>query len=392
MSMRRLILLVLAAGVVLAAALWWVLRPVSAPSPAQLDVAAALGGVADAGFERADGSHRFRFPADHGPHPAFRNEWWYFTGNLSAADGRRYGYELSLFRIALAPQAPRRASAWAGNQVYMGHFAVTDANGRRFRFFERFARGVLGLAGARSTPFAVWIEDWRVQADATDPDRWQLTAKAGEVEVALRLTPVKPIVLQGERGLSRKSAAPGNASYYYSIPRLDTEGTLTLAGEAVAVRGSSWLDREWSTSALGPDQAGWDWFALQLDDGRELMVYQLRRRDGSVDPYSAGMLIDRHGVSTPLRVQDVRVDVVERWPSPRGGVYPARWRLTVPALDLALDIKPLLSEQELMVSVRYWEGAVDVSGGERGRALRGVGYAELTGYAPAGGGVGRRQP
>lgn len=390
--MRRLILWVLAAGVLLGAALWWVLRPVPAPPPAQLDVAAALGGGGEAGFARAEGPHRFRFPADHGPHPAFRNEWWYFTGNLSAADGRRYGYELSLFRIALAPHAPRRASAWADNQVYMGHFAVTDANGQRFQFFERFARGALGLAGARSAPFAVWIEDWRVQADATDPNRWQLTAKAGEIDITLRLTPSKPIALQGERGLSRKSAAPGNASYYYSIPRLDTEGMLTLAGQTVTVHGSSWLDREWSTSALGPDQAGWDWFALQLDDGRELMFYRLRRRDGGVDPFSAGVFVDRRGNSTPLRAQDVRVDVMERWPSPRGGTYPARWRLTVPAHDLALDIRPVLADQELMLSVRYWEGAVDVSGSERGRALRGVGYVELTGYALAGARVGRRQP
>lgn len=390
--MRRLILFTLAAALVLVAALWWVLRPAPAPHEARLDVAAALGGVADPGFVRADRPRAFRFPADHGPHPEFRNEWWYFTGNLSAADGRRYGYELSLFRVALTPQAPLRASAWATNQVYMGHFALTDASGRKFQFVERFARGAIGLAGARSAPFAVWIEDWRVEADAADPSRWRLTAAAGDAGVALQLMSAKPVVLQGERGLSRKSAEPGNASYYYSVPRLATEGTLTIGGKEVAVRGSSWLDREWSTSALGVEQAGWDWFALQLDDGRELMFYQLRRRDGAVDPFSAGMFIDRNGGGTPLRAPDVGVEVTERWTSPRGGVYPARWRLTVPALDLVLDIKPVLADQELMVSVRYWEGAVDVRGVERGRALTGVGYVELTGYAPAGSGPGRRQP
>ena len=388
--MRRLIVFTLSAALVLAAVLWWVLRPARVPQEARLDVAAALGGVADAGFARAERPRAFRFPEDHGPHPAFRNEWWYFTGNLTAADGRRYGYELSLFRVALTPQAPQRASAWASNQVYMGHFALTDTGGRKFHFAERFARGALGLAGARSAPFAVWIEGWRVETDAADPARWRLTAADGATGVALQLTPVKPVVLQGERGLSRKSAEPGNASYYYSIPRLDSEGTVTIGGEPVAVRGSSWLDREWSTSALGPDQVGWDWFALQLDDGRELMVYQLRRRDGSIDPFSAGVLIDRNGGSTPLRAQDVGVEVTGHWTSPRGGVYPARWRLTVSALDLALDIKPVLADQELMVSVRYWEGAVDVRGVERGRALRGVGYVELTGYAPVGSGPGRR--
>ncbi len=388
--MRRLIVFTLAAALVLAAVLWWVLRPARVPQEARLDVAAALGGVADAGFARAERPRAFRFPEDHGPHPAFRNEWWYFTGNLKADDGRRFGYELSLFRVALATQVPQRVSAWATNQVYMGHFALTDARGQNFHFVERFARGALGLAGAGRAPFAVWIEDWRVEADAADPARWWLTAADGDAGVALQLTPAKPVVLQGERGLSRKSAEPGNASYYYSIPRLDTDGTVTIAGEPVAVRGSSWLDREWSTSALGPDLAGWDWFALQLDDGRELMFYQLRRRYGGIDPFSAGVFIDRNGDSTPLRAQDVGVEVTERWTSPRGGVYPARWRLTVPALDLALDIKPVLADQELMVSVRYWEGAVDARGVERGRALRGVGYVELTGYTPAGSGPGRR--
>jgi predicted secreted hydrolase len=229
------------------------------------------------------------------------------------------------------------------------------------------------MAGVRATPGAV--------AGTRDGSAGTSDCAAGEVAIDLRVTPAKPIVLQGDRGLSRKSAEPGNASYYYSIPRLATEGTITIGGKAARVRGTSWLDREWSTSALGPDQVGWDWFALQLDDGHELMFYQLRRADGSADPFSAGVWIDSAGRATRLTAQDVTVEVLDRWNSPRGGIYPARWRLTVPSARLSLEVTPVLADQELDVSVRYWEGAVDVTGTRAGRTAAGVGYVELTGYA-----------
>lgn len=376
--------LVLATLLLLAAAvlgLWMALRPAPAPSGARFDVAQALGGDADPKFARAETPRRFQFPQDYGPHPEFRNEWWYFTGNLLSADGRRFGYELSLFRIALSPEAQARSSDWATNQAYMGHFAVTDVNGKAFHYFERFARGAAGLAGARAQPFAVWLEDWRVSAETDKPETWRITTRVDDVAIDLRVTPAKPIVPQGDRGLSRKSAEPGNASYYYSIPRLATQGTITIGGKATRVRGTSWLDREWSTSALGPDQVGWDWFALQLDDGHELMFYQLRRRDGGADPFSAGVWIDAAGRANRLTAQDVTVEVLDRWSSPRGGTYPARWRLTVPAARLSLEVRPVLADQELDVSVRYWEGAVDASGTRADRKLAGVGYVELTGYA-----------
>jgi predicted secreted hydrolase len=381
--MPRLVLgtlLLLAAAVT---GLWFALRPAPAPPMARFNVAQALGGDANPKFARAETPRPFRFPQDHGPHPEFRNEWWYFTGNLSGADGRRYGYELSLFRIALSAEAQPRRSDWATNQAYMGHFAVTDANGKTFHFFERFARGAAGLAGARAEPFAVWLEDWRVAADSQHPGTWRITTRADNVAIDLRVTPAKPIVLQGDRGLSRKNAEPGNASYYYSIPRLATEGTITIDGKAARVRGSSWLDREWSTSALGPDQVGWDWFALQLDDGHELMFYQLRHRDGGADPFSAGVWIDAAGGTRRLAAQDVTIEVLDKWNSPRGGTYPSRWRLTVPSAQLSLEARPVLADQELDVSVRYWEGAVDVSGTRAGRNVAGVGYVELTGYAGA---------
>lgn len=378
--------LALATLVLLAAAvagLWFALRPAPATSTARFDVAQALGGEADPRFARAAAPRAFRFPQDHGPHPEFRNEWWYFTGNLFGADGQRFGYELSLFRIALRPEAPPRRSAWATTQAYMGHFAVTDARAKTFHFFERFARGAAGLAGARAEPFAVWLEDWRVAADSEHHGTWRITARQAEVAIDLRVTPVKPIVLHGDRGLSRKNAAPGNASFYYSIPRLATEGTITTGAKVTPVRGSSWLDREWSTSALGADQLGWDWFALQLDDGHELMFYRLRQRDGGTDPFSAGALIDAAGRTQRLAAQDVTIEVLEHWSSPRAGTYPARWRLTVPSAQLSLEVTPVLADQELDVSVRYWEGAVDAAGTRAGRRVAGVGYVELTGYAGA---------
>lgn len=332
------------------------------------------------GFTRALVPREFIFPRDHGAHPEFRSEWWYFTGNLATPDGGRFGYQWVLFRNALTPRPAARSSAWAADQVYMSHLALTDAAGRRFHFFERFARGAAGLAGAEAEPLRLWLEDWAL-VEPAGGGPWRLRAAAGEIALDLELAPRKPVVLQGDRGLSRKSAAPGNASYYYSISRLATRGILRLAGETHAVSGDSWLDREWGTSALADDQQGWDWFALQLDDDTEIMFYLLRRKDGSADPFSGGALIDRAGRSTPLGRDDVELAVLDHWHSPRGGRYPARWRLRVASRDLTLDIRPVIPDQELAASVRYWEGAVDVAGSLGTRPVAGRGYVELVGYA-----------
>jgi predicted secreted hydrolase len=370
----------------LALAAVYVLRtPAPVPSPAinGIDLGEVLGGEGEdiAGFARAERVRPFRFPEDHGPHPEFRSEWWYFTGNLYTERGRRFGYELTIFRFALSPYAPARASRWATNQVYLGHFAVTDVAGRRFQYFERLARGALGLAGAQAQPFKVWVEGWSIEAQQGADFPWRLRAAAEGITLDLAVSPLKPIVLHGEQGLSRRSAEPGRASYYYSIPRFDTHGTIELDGERFAVAGLSWLDREWSTSALAPDQAGWDWFALQLADGTELMFYRLRRRDGSTDPHSAGTLVDAEGRTTALARDDVAIETLATWESPRGGLYPARWRLTVQPADLVLEVSPVLADQELAVSPRYWEGAVDMHGTRQDKPIAGQGYVELTGYA-----------
>ncbi len=359
-----------------------------APPPRQapqLSVSETLGADPDAGYARALAPRPFVFPADHGPHPEFKTEWWYYTGNLAAADGRRFGYQLTFFRIALAPDMPPRASRWASRQLSMAHFALSDPAGQRFHSAERFARNALGLAGAQAAPFRVWLEDWQAAGpEQTFPMRLQ--AADGAVAIDLLLEAGKPLVLQGEQGLSRKSAAPGNASYYYSFTRLPTQGRLRLGGKEFQVSGHSWLDREWSTSALAPDQAGWDWFALQLDDGHELMYYQLRRKDGTADPASAGVWVLPDGSSRPLARQDLQLDPTATWASPRGGRYPSAWRLRLPDEQLDLRIEPLLADQELAVTIRYWEGAVRVTGERAGKPVSGYGYVELTGYAEGGGG------
>lgn len=347
-----------------------------------LSVDQLLGGEPAAGFARAEQPRAFMFPDDHGPHPRFRSEWWYFTGNLEDPTGRRFGYQWTLFRFALAPQSPRsgqRPSQWAADQIYMAHFTVTDAEGQGFRAFERIERGALGLAGAQSMPLQLWVEGWQLGEDGDG--RWRLQAR-GDDGVALDLTlqPSKPVVLQGHEGLSRKSAEPGSASYYYSIPRLRTEGTVTVSGEPYRVQGLSWMDREWSTSALGPDQSGWDWFALQLRDGYDLMFYRLRRKDGSTDPHSAGTLIGPDGEVMRLHADDVQMQVLGHWRSDDGVEYPARWRVRVPKADLDLEVTPVLADQELKLSVRYWEGAVDVRGSHAERQITGRGYVELAGY------------
>ena len=346
-------------------------------------LSALLSGEGDAGFEKALEPREFVFPADHGPHPGFRNEWWYITGNLDGDGGRRFGFELTIFRFALTPSVPPAQSDWRSNQVYIAHFAVTDADREKFFAAERFSRGALGLAGAQASPFRVWIEDWEIAAqEAGTPEHWRLRASDPGFSLELELTAAKPPVLNGDAGLSQKSAEPGNASYYYSMTRWLTEGSLQLGDDTFPVSGLSWLDREWSTSALAPDQLGWDWFALQLSDGSDLMFYNLRKLDGSQDEHSAGTWIDADGTSLHLVRDDVEITVTDTWESPQGGVYPSAWTLRAPGQGLDLRIRPVMANQELFTTVRYWEGAVDVEGERNGKPVSGRGYIELTGYAP----------
>jgi predicted secreted hydrolase len=352
------------------------------PPTAGLDITEILGGGDSGGFARALAPRHFGFPEYHGPHPGFRAEWWYFTGNLSADGGRQFGYQLTFFRNALTADPQARESAWATSQVYMAHFAVTAPGDAAGGFFshERFARGAGGLAGAELGPFRVWLEDWSAEGGGNIPPL-RLRAAAEEVALDLRLAAGKPPVLQGDRGLSRKGQEPGNASYYYSLTRLPSDGRIVLRGEVYEVAGLSWMDREWSTSSLDKGVVGWDWFSLQLDDGRDLMAYQLRRADGSADPLSAGALVAADGGARTLAGADYRIEPLATWRSPKTGrAYPSRWHLALPAERLELEIEPLLADQELDHSFVYWEGAVRFRGHAAAAPVTGRGYVELTGY------------
>ncbi len=341
-----------------------------------------LGSDDDAGFEKAIDPREFVFPGDHGPHPGFRNEWWYVTGNLDGEGGERFGFELTIFRFSLTRAVPAAESNWRSNQVYIAHFAVTDASRERFYAAERYSRGALGLAGASAEPFRVWIDDWEIAAmERVQAEQWRLRASDPEFALDLVLDAAKPPVLNGVDGLSQKSAEPGNASYYYSITRWLTDGTLRLGDDEFTVSGLSWLDREWSSSALAADQLGWDWFALQLSDGSELMFYNLRKLDGSQDEHSAGTWIAADGTSRHIDREEIDIVVTDTWDSPEGGRYPSAWKLQFPSEGLSLDIRPVMADQELFTTVRYWEGAVDVQGERRGSPIEGRGYVELTGYA-----------
>lgn len=375
MSRVVLAIALLAALAAAAFALW----PSTPRPPIQATVAVREALAEDrAGFARALAPRPLSFPEDHGPHPDFRTEWWYYTGNLETPAGRHVGFQLTFFRVALSPEEQPRASAWATRQLYVAHFAVTDTAGGRFHAASRASRAALGLAGAQAAPFRVWVESWSAEGQG-GPTR--LRAGEGDVAIDLTVSPAKPVVLQGDRGLSRKGPEPGNASLYYSFTRMPVRGTVRLGAEALEVSGEAWMDREWSTSALGATVEGWDWFAVQLDDGRELMVYLLRRRDGTNDPFSAGTLVAADGTARRLDGADVRIETLAHWTSPHSGVrYPARWRLSVPSAELRLEIAPRLADQELRVGTRYWEGAVAVAGSSAGRPTAGQGYVELVGY------------
>ncbi|MCB0277061.1 MAG: carotenoid 1,2-hydratase, partial [Calditrichaeota bacterium] len=330
----------------------------------------------------------FSFPGDLGPHPGFKTEWWYYTGNLTADNGRRFGYQFTIFRSALMPPSQvenSRPSQWAASQLYLGHFALSDLESGTFYSFEKISREALGLAGARAFPFRVWVENWITEApvhaagEVIPPLR--IEAAEGPVQLKLDLQSRKPVVLQGDRGLSPKSNRPGNASYYYSLTRLESAGEIRIGEERFTVSGLSWMDREWSTSALDSNQTGWDWFSLQLSDSSDLMVFQLRDHAGEQD-FAKGSLVRPSGEVLPLQQSEIRLYPRRWWQSPAGVRYPVAWDLQIPAHHLDLRLEAAMDNQELAVSIRYWEGAVDITGEQGGRAVSGRGYLEMTGYGP----------
>jgi len=334
------------------------------------------------GFQRAENPLDWEFPMDLGPHPEYQTEWWYYTGNLESENGDRFGYQLTIFRRAVRPEMERieRDSAWAADQIYMGHFAISDASAGKHYAFERFSRGAAGLAGAQSDPYQVWLENWQVSQ--LSEDQYRLTAEQDGIRLDLILDDLKGPTLHGEEGYSQKGPEKGNASHYYSQTRLETSGSIQTDSGSYQVSGLSWKDHEFSTRALSSNQVGWDWFSIQLDDGSDLMVFQIRREDGSVDPFSSGSFINPEGDLINLAKEDFEIQVQDSWRSSESGAeYPSQWRIAVPAIDLRLQIQPILSDQEMKVSYTYWEGAVDVQGILDGNDVSGSGYVEMTGYA-----------
>lgn len=391
MTKRNFILILVIALATAALAAPLLLSPDSRET-VRADLVAEAASEDVSGYARADGPAPLTFPEDHGPHPDYQTEWWYYTGNLDSPEGRHFGYQLTFFRRALLPpvEYEPRPSAWAGRQAYMAHFALTDVAGERFRAFERLSRGAVELAGAQAAPFQVWLEDWAVSE--VSPDVYQLRASAQDnegvrVALDLTLTDRKGPILQGDQGFSPKGPELGQASYYYSLTRLEAAGQVQIGPNTYPVEGSSWMDHEYSTSALAQDQVGWDWFSMQLDNDYELMVFQIRKADGSVDPFSSGTLVAPDGSATHLSQTDFSIQVEDTWESPRtGAVYPSAWTVRIPKADLTLNITPFLKDQELNVSYAYWEGAVQIQGQQAGQTVRGAGYVELTGYSASMGG------
>lgn len=349
-----------------------------------INLSKAMGEVKEGNFQKAFEKRKFIFPEDHGPHPGFRTEWWYFTGNIISDDNKKFGYQFTIFRTSLSSDKNQGISEWSSNQIYMAHFTVTDIANEKFYYDEKFSRDGNELAGATSNPFKVWLEDWQI-AESENRTAFELPvinikAKTEKAEINLKLESLKPLILQGDEGLSRKGSQPGNASYYYSYTNLKTDGKIIIEEKEFNVNGSSWMDREWSTSALSEDQKGWDWFALQLDDSTELMYYQMRKKDGTPDIFSKGVIVEKNGTVRQVKKDEVELVVTGNWKSNSGVNYPSVWELKIPSENIDLKIIPAVKDQLLNVSIKYWEGSVKIEGIKNNSKISGRGYVELTGY------------
>jgi len=333
-------------------------------------------------WQEAQAGYVLSFPRDHAAHPPYRTEWWYYTGNLETVEGRRFGYQLTFFRTGVT-STPTTSSRWAVRDLYMAHFAIADLAPQQFFYFERLNRAGVHWAGADTAQYRVWNEGWEVRLEG---DTHVLSASEGHATLALRLTPEKPPVLHGHGGFSQKGEAPGNASYYYSLTRLPTSGTLQADGKTYTVTGLSWMDHEFGTSFLEQDQVGWDWFSLQLQDGGELMLFQIRRADGAIDPHASGTLVQLDGRTQHLAKNDFSLVPEQYWQSPESGArYPTAWTLTIPDQQLKLRVTAAMPNQELRTAastgVTYWEGSVIATGTSGSQDIQGRGYLEMTGYS-----------
>ena len=344
-----------------------------------LALIAALIGVLPSGFRLATPPYEFQFPRDHGSHPEYRTEWWYYTGHFRTESGRRYGFEVTFFRVGVVPPVEKRETRWELQNIMPAHFAITDAGAKEFRYFEKFNRDSPYTAGSAENRLDVFNEGWRA---TTSPDgSWRLVAKEGTDAIDLTLRSRKPPAVHGTNGVSVKALGVGYASHYYSMTRLEVAGTIN--GQRGT--GQAWMDHEFGSASLRETQQGWDWFSIQLDNDAELMLYVIRRTDGTADVTSSGSLIASDGRVIPIRRDQMRITPRSRWKSAKSGAtYPMGWRVELPSFNVLLELKPLMEQQELVTRgsthVTYWEGAVDVEGSFGGTPVQGDGYVEMTGY------------
>lgn len=343
-------------------------------------------GQEPAPFKQALPGYQYSFPRDFNSHDDFRIEWWYYTGNLLDDSSRQFGYQLTFFRVALDPEkALANPSSWKIDHIYFAHMTVSDMDGDQFYFFERINRPSLGLAGAESDKLLVWNEDWVLKQEGPGQ---RLVASEDGTGLDLTLVPGKPLVMHGKEGISQKGEGEGNASHYFSFTRMATTGTVTIKGKPYRVSGTSWMDHEYSSNQLNSKQIGWDWFSFKLDDGTELMLYQIRLKDGGIDPYSSGTQVSSAGKPQHLKRGSYEIRSTGQWKSEHSGIeYPSGWSIHVPELDLHLTVKPDMEDQELYelrsINRSYWEGSVSVSGQSNGEPVNGKGYVELVGYGKA---------
>lgn len=344
-------------------------------------------------FKRALPGRVFSFPQDHFSHPEFKTEWWYYSGHLQSLgeDKKSFGYQLTFFRTGLTRETKHQKSKWSIQDLYLAHLAITDESKKKFQYLEKISRGSLGEAGANpykpgEKTFRIWIEDWSVDGKGPQAQNHFLAAGNKIFGLELMLTPEKNPIIHGQNGISQKAEGEGYASHYYSIPRLRTEGKIFLQNKEVSVQGTSWMDHEFGSTQLREYQVGWDWFSLQLDKGMELMLYEIRQKDGKIDPYSSGTIIFPNGTYQHLPRKEFQIEVLQQWKSQKSGAsYPSKWNIKIPGYQMELTLFPTVKDQELITKestrVTYWEGSVKVEGKYQGDPIKGMGYVELTGYA-----------
>jgi len=334
-------------------------------------------------FQAALPGYRYQFPRDYFDHPNYQTEWWYYTGNLLAEDGQKFGFELTFFRQAVLPRPLE--STWEPRDIFFAHFATSDLDAKRFFHTERTNRGGPGIAGASQPLGKIWNGNWSA---TFQNGQEHLSALAGQYALQLQLRPQKPPVIHGKYGVSQKSAGPGRASHYFSETRLRADGTLVFDSKQYRVSGLAWMDHEFFTQQLDENQTGWDWISLQLSDNTELMLFHIRRKDGSLDPFSAGTFVDAQGNAKHLALADFQLQPTGEFGSSEAtkAHYPISWTIAIPALQLRLEIKTPLPSQELALAnslaPSYWEGAVFAQGTKGSDATKASGYLEMTGYAP----------